>query len=115
MFVDPYLDAEFVSRYLPQIREGVAIRLLTGSRRLSTLLPAVDQFALQSQSAIAVRSTDGLHDRHLIIDRTSCYQSGSSFKDGTRNAPTTLTQLVDVFPAVLDTYERMWQEAKIER
>ena len=29
LFVDPYLDAEFVSRYLPHIKEGVSIRLLT--------------------------------------------------------------------------------------
>jgi hypothetical protein len=29
-FVDPYVDAEFVSRYLPLIRDRVTIRLLTG-------------------------------------------------------------------------------------
>jgi hypothetical protein len=28
LFVDPYLDAEFVSRYLPHVKAGVAIRLL---------------------------------------------------------------------------------------
>ena len=31
-FVDPYLDAEFVSRYLPYVAEGVSIRLLGGRR-----------------------------------------------------------------------------------
>ena len=29
LFVDPYLDAEFVSRYLPHVETGVAIHLLT--------------------------------------------------------------------------------------
>ena len=43
LFVDPYLDAEFVSRYLPQIDAGVTVRLLT-SKKLSSLLPAVDAF-----------------------------------------------------------------------
>lgn len=28
LFVDPYLDADFVSRYLPHVAAGVAIRLL---------------------------------------------------------------------------------------
>jgi hypothetical protein len=38
LFVDPYLDAEFVSRYLPHVAPNVRVRLLT-RERLSTLLP----------------------------------------------------------------------------
>ena len=29
MFVDPYLDDQFISRYLPHVKPGVTIRLLT--------------------------------------------------------------------------------------
>ena len=32
-FVDPYLDADFVSRYLPYVAEGVSIRLLGGPKK----------------------------------------------------------------------------------
>jgi hypothetical protein len=114
-FVDPYLDAEFVSRYLPHIRVEVTIRLLTSDRRLSTLLPAVELFIKQNGHVLNVRSTSGLHDRYLFVDKGSCYQSGASFKDGARQAPTTLTQITDAFGPVWQTYEKLWDVAKIER
>ena len=44
LFVDPFLDAEFVARYLPHVKEGVVIRLLT-RKGVDKLLPAVDVFS----------------------------------------------------------------------
>ena len=87
LFVDPYLDAEFISRYLPQVPVGVNTRLL----------------ARES------------HDRYLLVDRNACYQSGASFKDGARSAPTTLTQITDAFGAMLTTYEDLWSHSTIVR
>jgi hypothetical protein len=49
LFVDPYLDAEFVARYLPNVAAGVTIRLLA-REKLATLLPAVDAFARMRRS-----------------------------------------------------------------
>lgn len=114
LFVDPYLDSEFISRYLPHVKPGVSIRLLA-RERLGTLLPAVDLYARQSGAAVNVRSAPGFHDRYVIVDQTACYQSGSSFKDGAKKAPTTLTQITDAFPALLKTYEDLWNRAKVER
>jgi hypothetical protein len=113
-WVDPYLDAEFVSRYLSHVAPGVAIRLLA-REKLATLLPAVDAFSQQTGVPISVRSAPGFHDRYLFVDRTECYQSGASFKDGGRNAPTTLTQITDAFAAVLQTYEDLWAGGNVER
>lgn len=113
-FVDPYIDAEFVSRYLPHVKVGVAIRLLA-RERLATLLPAVDLYVRQFGSTVNVRSTPGFHDRYVIVDRAACYQSGASFKDGAKSAPTTLTQITDAFPVVCKTYEDLWASAKIEK
>ncbi|HEX2829038.1 MAG TPA: hypothetical protein VHP37_22000 [Burkholderiales bacterium] len=113
-FIDPYLDAEFVSKYLPHITPGTAIRLLA-REKLSMLLPAVDAFAKQCAATVAVRSAAQFHDRYVIIDRAACYQSGASFKDGAKKAPTTLTQITDAFTAVLKTYEDIWASAKVER
>jgi len=106
-FVDPYLDAEFVSRYLPHAMQGVSVRLL-GRERMSQLMPAVAQFRQQTSTVVEVRSALGFHDRYLIADRAACYHSGASFKDGAKKAPTTLTQIVDALPAVLATYENIW-------
>lgn len=114
LFIDPYLDAEFVSRYLPFAAAGIPVRLLT-DKKLPTLLPAVDAFVAQHKCVIQVRSSAGLHDRYLIIDGQFCYQSGASFKDGVKNALTTLTRITDVFQSVRTAYESMWAAAKIER
>jgi hypothetical protein len=114
LFIDPYLDAEFVSRYISNCPQNVTIRLLS-EKKLLTLLPAVDSFNQQHQTKIQVRSTTGIHDRHLIIDGKICYQSGASFKDGAKASPTTLTQITDAFSAVKLTYEGLWASAKIER
>jgi hypothetical protein len=112
-FVDPYLDADFVSRYLPHASQGVAIRLLT-REKLSTLLPAVKAFAQQSGKQIEVRAAANFHDRYLFVDGANCYQSGASFKDGGRTAPTTLTQIMDAFDAVKRTYEEVWTRGTVQ-
>jgi hypothetical protein len=113
LFVDPYLDANFVSQYLPHVPAAVKIRLLA-REKVTTLLPAVKLFAQQSQMRIEVRSAPNFHDRYFIVDGNACYQSGASFKDGGRNAPTTITQITDAFSVVRQTYEDMWQNGRPE-
>jgi len=114
LFIDPFMDAEFVSRYLPHISKDVSIRILT-RKGLPKLLPAIDLYTEQTSAIVQVRSIHEIHDRYFFIDESTCYQSGASFKDGARKAPTTLTQITDVFKVVNITYEKMWQDAKIER
>lgn len=113
-FIDGYLDAEFVSRYLPHVAVGVSVRLLA-RERLQTLIPAVDLFVKQSGLTVNVRSSTGFHDRYIIVDKNACYQSGASFKDGAKAAPTTLTQITDAFTVVEQQYENLWAQAKVER
>ena len=112
-FVDPYLDVDFVSRYLPHVAAGVSIRLLSSSKKRATLLPAVEAFAQQFGGPINVRVSDGLHDRYLFIDRTTCHLSGASFKDGAKNSPAILAQITDPFQAMWDTYEQQWERGAI--
>jgi hypothetical protein len=114
-FVDAYLDADFVPRYLPYVANGVDIRLLGGPKKIPTLLPAVDMFAQQSGRKIQVRTSGAIHDRYLFVDRSACYQSGASFKDGAKNAPAALTQITDAFKAVWDVYEQLWLAGTVER
>ena len=107
LFVDPYLDGEFVARYLPNVTTGVKVRLLS-SEKIASLLPAVEAFSKQDATQIVVRTSPNLHDRYLLVDANCCYQSGASFKDGAKNAPTTLTQITDAFTAVQSIYENLW-------
>lgn len=110
LFVDPYLDADFVSQYLPQIRSEVQVKLLTSEKRSSSLVPAVKNYILQSELQVEVRiCTSKIHDRFVFVDGENCYQSGASFKDGAKKSPTTITQITDAFDVVIETYRRMWE------
>ena len=114
LFVDTYLDAEFVSRYLSLIAGGVEVRLLT-SRKLRSLLPALKLLANQCELRIDVRSPKvPIHDRHVFVDKRRCYQSGASFKDGAKLSPTTLTQITDAFEAMYQTYQNLWDDGRVE-
>lgn len=115
LFVDQYLDADFVTRYLVDVPATAGIRLLTAENRLASLLSAVDLLMAQHHRKVEVRVSQGMHDRYVLVDGMACYQSGASFKDGAKKAPTTLTQIIDPFPAVRDTYEKMWAAGRVER
>lgn len=106
-FIDPYIDAEFVARYLPFVATGVKVRLL-GREKISALVAAVNAFGQQHPLSVSVKSSSQLHDRYLIVDGAACYQSGASFKDGAKKAGTTLTQITDAFLPVRDAYEDLW-------
>ena len=111
LFVDPYLNTEFVARYLSQVKEGVTIRLLA-SKEILALVEAVRLFVEEHKRQVQVRSvSSSLHDRFVFVDKTSCYQSGASFKDGARKSPTALIQIT-IFKEILQTYEDMWSGAE---
>ena len=112
LFVDPYLDKDFVSRYLSHVAPSATVRLL-GTQKMPALVAAVELFGKQHGLNIEVRSSEDMHDRYVFIDGRSCYQSGASFKDGGKK-PTTLTQIVDPFAAVKQTYEDLWNAAQVE-
>lgn len=113
LFVDPYLDADFVTTYLPHVKANVSIRLI-GRQYVTALVPAAKLFRQQSSHQVEVRSAGGFHNRFVIIDRTRCLQSGTSFKDGARTSPTEIAEITDAAAAVRQTYETIWQNAKVE-
>lgn len=105
--VDPYLGAEFVSRYLPYVKSGVKVRLLI-ENQVTQVKPAVELFRQQNSLVIELRKSKGLHDRYIFIDKTECFHSGATFKDGAAKSATTLTQITDAFAPVLAIYEAAW-------
>jgi hypothetical protein len=113
-FIDPYLDADFITRYPVYAAKGVKIRLLT-KHKLKTLLPAVEMFAAEHGTAIEVRTAEALHDRYVLIDGKECFQSGATFHQGAKTAGTSIVPLVDVFPAVQKVCEDLWANAKVIR
>ncbi|UHS55871.1 hypothetical protein [Agrobacterium vaccinii] len=112
LIVDPYMDAELVSRYLPFVERSVAIRLLA-SKNVATLRPAATLFAQQYQCNIEVRRAASLHDRFIFIDNKRGFQSGASFHQGGVKSPTTLTEITDTFNVVQKTYEDFWSAGEV--
>lgn len=110
-FVDPYLEVDFVAKYLRYVRDGVTIRLL-GSKHMKELMPAVKTFAQETGKPIEVRRANRMHDRFVFINKSDCYYSGASFKDGAKKAPAIISQITDAFSAMHDTYEKMWDNAE---
>ncbi len=110
LIVDPYIDADFVGKYLPFVSNETTVRILA-KERIQMLKPSVSAFIAQTGLSIEIRTSDAFHDRFLFIDKQACYQSGASFKDGARKAPTILTQITDAFSEVLATYEQLWNQA----
>lgn len=115
LFIDPYLDAEFVSTYLPQVPARITVRLLTVNRQASSLKAALELYNKQYGAAVQLRAMDNktLHDRHLVIDGTDVYQSGASFKDGAKSAPTTLNQIVDVAAVMIAAHQHRWDGSTV--
>lgn len=110
-FVDPYLNEDFVSRYMPFVAKDVKVRLL-GRENIRTLRPAAEMVSAQHGIGVEVRSGSGFHDRFVFVDNSECYQSGASFHQGGRTTPTTLTPIVDAATALLQVYEGVWANSK---
>ena len=64
---------------------------------------------------MSVRTTKELHERYLLVDHDRCFSSGASFKDGAKNAGTTIVQMVDIFDAMSKLYEDLWAAVTVER
>ena len=109
-FVDPYMNPEFVSKYMKLINSNIKVRLLTNSST-NSLITALDLFIKQSGIDVEIRTSNRLHDRFIFVDRRDCYLSGASFKDGAKRSPTVIAQITDAFDALLDCYETIWNSS----
>jgi hypothetical protein len=109
LFVDAYINSDFVASYLPHVRDGVQVRLLI-SNYAAEVRSSVDAYLLQRDLDIQIRRGKP-HDRTVFIDKTQCWQSGSSFKDGAKKAPVILIQMIDAFDAVHAICEKQWDDA----
>ena len=120
MFVDRYLNGDFVSQFLPLVGAGVSIRLLSRRARntetsLGALISMSQAFSNQHDTRIEIRTSSEHHQRYVFLDRASGYESGSSFKDGPLTAGTTIKELDgSIFTELLGIHESLWQDGTVE-
>lgn len=111
-FVDPYIDSDFVERYLPHVTAGAKVRLLC-KNKINALIPSIQLFSQQNQLSIEVRSDQNIHDRYVFVDKIEGYHSSASFKDGAKNAPAQLMTITDIFTNILSIYEQKWKTGTV--
>jgi hypothetical protein len=106
--VDRYMGADFVSRYLPHIPQGVRARLLTRDT-IPQLVAALGAYKQQHPIDVEARTSQGIHGRFLCIDGTRSFLVDASFKDAAKSAPAALIELTDTAATSLAQYEQLWQ------
>jgi hypothetical protein len=107
LFVDAYMGADFVSRYLPHVPTGVAIRLLT-KKMVPQLTSALTAYTQQHPLSIEARTSPTIHGRFLCLDGARSFTVDASFKDAAKSAPAALIELTDTAAASLAQYEVLW-------
>jgi hypothetical protein len=107
MFVDPYADTNFLSRYVRPMNSSVEVRILA-DRYFAELEPAVQLLSQQKGQKIELRKKQKMHDRFVIIDGNQCFTSGASFKDGGNKSPTHITEIRDFASTLIAQYENHW-------
>lgn len=110
LFVDRYLDADLVSRYLPHVKAGVEVFLLC-SKHKSAVASAAEIFGREHNMPIKVRASNKFHDRWLFLDKRRCFLSGNSFSNGAKTDLTALIEGIDGFDELKDKYYSIWDQA----
>jgi hypothetical protein len=107
LFVDAYMGAEFVSRYLQHIPQEAAVRLLTRNM-IPELTSALEIYTQQRPVNVEARKSTTIHGRFLCVDRARSFLVDASFKDAAKSAPAALIELSDTAADSLALYEALW-------
>lgn len=120
LFVDRYLNGAFVSKYLPFVTDGVHIRLLTrrdpkNEKAFQSLISMASAFEDQHKALLEIRSHPDHHQRYVFLDKSSAYESGTSFKDGPTTAGVTVVQQIgSTLTDLIRIHEELWNTATRE-
>ena len=117
LIVDPYADEKVLTDYAVLAPEQVNVRLLTDQASYKkTLKPAAEHWGQQFGStrplSVRLAAPRTLHDRAILVDHSTAWTLGQSFKALVTRSHTTLVRL-DPEPGTLKiaAYEQMWNAA----
>ncbi len=118
LLVDPYLDANALSEFATQMREGVQVRLLADERDVKPgFPPAVAAWIRQWDSRRPLQARlsppKSIHDRFIQIDRSEIWLLSQSLNAFAARAPATVNKAdPDVTARKMPAYEDLWGAAK---
>ena len=105
---DPYIGVRFFA-LLSDKRPQVSVRILSANVKPADRQTAMD-FKKDYGGLELREQKSGMHDRFIIIDRTTAYMVGHSMKDlGSRD--TAVTEAPDP-KSVIDLFEERWNAAQ---
>ena len=112
-FIDPWIDGDFVGRYLPHIEKDVSISILSKQTKYTAqLMAGLEVYQKEANPKIEVRTFPDLHDRCLIIDNDKTMAIGSSFNHAGDTKPTSIITVNDGSQALQDVYKKIWESAE---
>ena len=112
--IDPYADARVLTDYAVLAPDNVSVRVLVGAIYSNSLKPAVQHWGQQMKQPLEVRlgAPGSLHDRLILIDGTTAFVLGQSFKDLAKRSHTSLVRMPpDAGKLKIEAYELMWSSA----
>lgn len=111
LIVDAYFGRQIFDLYLADVPSAVQIDILTSihSPELSKALPVAKLFQT-SRSNFAMRTSNVLHDRVIIIDGR-CWVIGQSIKDAAHKKPTYMVEMTA--PEMLSLYSELWATSTV--
>jgi hypothetical protein len=97
-FIDPYGDDQLISDFVPLAAEGMPVYVLSDEHYAKpSLKPAAERWVTQwgSKRPLEVRIAPpkSLHDRLLVVDSSTAWVVGQSFKDLAKRAHSSLVRM----------------------
>jgi hypothetical protein len=117
LFVDPYADGTLVSDFAPLAAEGLPVYVLGDQKYAQpNLKPAAVRWIAQwgDKRPLEVRITPArtLHDRLLVVDSSTAWVVGQSFKDLAKRAHSSLVRMdPDSGTLKINAHLELWQNA----
>lgn len=116
-FIDPYGDDQLISDFVPLAAEGMPVFVLTDEHYAKpSLKPAAVRWVAQwgSKRPLEVRlaRARSLHDRLLVVDSSTAWVVGQSFKDLAKRAHSSLVRMDQESGTLkIDAHLEIWKTA----
>ena len=118
LIVDPYMDSKVLTDFVPQVKPGVTVRLLSDSfyTKPETVQPAVarwgQQFGPERPLELRLSQPRALHDRLILIDGAVVWSLTQSLKDFAGRSPASVIRMApEMGKMKIDWYEPVWANA----
>jgi len=114
LIIDPYLDEKVITEFAVFAAGGAHVRLLADERSVKpTLAPAhrawTKQYGTGRPLVVRLAAPGSLHDRAIIVDRSTAWSLTQSLKDFAARSPATITRIdAETAGLKIAAYEAIW-------